>query len=99
MTGAVAPQQVGRVLVTGATGAVGGALVDLLAGAGVATRALCRTQQQSTSLARRGIEPVLGDLDDQDSLQQAMRGCDRLFLLTPPTPSRPGVTGAPSTQR
>lgn len=76
------------ILVTGATGNVGSELVRLLAGTGEPVRALCRSPEKAESLSGRGVEPVLGDLVEPGSVEAAMRGCDRVFLLTSPTPEQ-----------
>jgi uncharacterized protein YbjT (DUF2867 family) len=76
------------ILVTGATGNVGSELVRLLAGAGEPVRALCRSPEKAGSVGGRGVEPVLGDLGDPGSVEAAMEGCDRLFLLTSPAPDQ-----------
>ena len=67
------------ILVTGATGNVGGALVGQLAATGVAARALVRRDVQLPA----GIEPVRGDLTDPASLDGALDGVDRAFLVWP----------------
>ncbi|MEJ5359254.1 MAG: DUF2867 domain-containing protein [Desulfobacterales bacterium] len=72
------------VLVTGATGYVGGRLVPALLACGHRVRALARSLEK---LARRpwygrpGIEPVRGDLLDRDSLTAALSGCEAVFYL------------------
>lgn len=73
-----------RVLVTGATSGVGGEVVRLLAGSGVAVSAMHRRREQAGDLRALGAEPVLADYDDQRSLQAAMKGCSDVFLVTPP---------------
>ena len=73
------------ILVTGATGGIGRRLVELLAEAGEPVRALCRRPEQVADFRGRGVDAVLGDLGDPASLEAAMRGADRLFLLTAPT--------------
>lgn len=76
------------VLVTGATGNIGGQVVRMLAEAGQPVRALCRRQEQVDDFRAQGVEAVLGDLGDRASLEAAMAGADRLFLLTFPGPSQ-----------
>ncbi|TKV58474.1 NAD-dependent epimerase/dehydratase family protein [Nakamurella flava] len=78
----------GPVLVTGATGTIGSELIRLLTAQGVPVRALVRRRDQQQRLAGSGVEAVLGDLDDADSLRRALTGCDRLFLLTAPFPGQ-----------
>lgn len=73
---------VSGVLVTGASGQVGGALARRLVEAGVPTRALSRDPDPARLPA--GVEPVRGDLDDPGSLPEALRGdVERVFLMAP----------------
>ena len=60
----------------------------MLSEAGQPVRALCRRQQQVDDFRARGVQAVLGDLGDRDSLRAAMADADRLFLLTFPGPSQ-----------
>lgn len=76
------------VLVTGATGNIGRQVVRMLADAGEPVRALCRRQQQVDDFRSQGVTAVRGDLSDPESLMAAMKGVDRLFLLTFPGPSQ-----------
>jgi uncharacterized protein YbjT (DUF2867 family) len=66
-------------LVTGATGNVGGALVRQLAEAGEPHRALVRRDVELPP----GTQPVRGDLTDPASLDAALEGVDRVFLVWP----------------
>ncbi|MFJ4776301.1 NAD(P)H-binding protein [Streptomyces sp. NPDC088762] len=63
------------ILVTGATGNVGGEVVQALARAGEPVRALVRQPADVPA------EQVHGDLDDPDSLAQALDGVRGVFLL------------------
>jgi nucleoside-diphosphate-sugar epimerase len=65
-----------RVFVTGATGYIGGTVAARLLAAGHAVVGLARSADKATALARRGIEPVVGTLDDCDVLTQAAAGAD-----------------------
>ena len=64
------------ILVTGATGAQGGALVPLLLQKGFRVRALTRNPDKPAGrqLAAAGCEVVAGDLDDEASLERACAG-------------------------
>ena len=68
-----------RILVTGATGQVGGAVVAHLHAAGVPVRALVRGEADFPE----GVEAVRGDLGDPASLGAALEGIDAVFLVWP----------------
>ncbi|HEX4812788.1 MAG TPA: NAD(P)H-binding protein [Nonomuraea sp.] len=72
------------ILVTGATGTVGGEVVRLLAGRGERVRAMTREPSKGPTLP--GVEVVRGDFDDPRSLAGAAYGADALFLLSAPGP-------------
>ncbi|WP_242343890.1 NAD-dependent epimerase/dehydratase family protein [Anaeromyxobacter terrae] len=67
------------VLVTGATGFIGGHVVDTLRDRQVAVRALVRPDEPTGALASAGVEIVRGDLEDGPSLMTAVRGVDRVL--------------------
>lgn len=62
------------ILVTGATGKQGGALIDELAGKGFRLRAMTRHPDGKAAqrLRAAGVEVVAGDLDDAASLERAL---------------------------
>lgn len=66
-------------LVSGATGFIGGALVERLAAERWRVRALVRRATDATALAVLGVEVVRGDLTDPSSLGPACSGVDVLF--------------------
>jgi nucleoside-diphosphate-sugar epimerase len=65
--------------VTGATGFIGGRLVDALVEAGHKVRALVRDPARAQLLHRPGVELVQGDLGDPASLDGAVTGAQRVF--------------------
>ena len=68
------------ILVTGATGFLGSALVELLVREGAAVRALVRTPTKAAVLPD-AAERVPGDINDEESLRRAMDGCDGVMHL------------------
>jgi uncharacterized protein YbjT (DUF2867 family) len=66
--------------VAGATGNVGGALVELLAGQGHEVRAIVR--DGNTATAPAGVTAVTGDLNRGSELADAFDGADGAFLLS-----------------
>ncbi|MDY0811742.1 SDR family oxidoreductase [Kitasatospora purpeofusca] len=67
------------ILVTGATGRVGGSVVARLHAAGVPVRALVRGEADFPE----GVRAVRGDLGDPASLGAALEGVDAVFLVWP----------------
>src|SRR4051812_28701557 len=69
-----APAGDGLVLVTGASGFLGSALVETFRGAGYPVRALVRASSVCTNLTRSDVEIAEGDLRDRGSLAGALKG-------------------------
>jgi uncharacterized protein YbjT (DUF2867 family) len=67
------------ILVAGATGEVGRAVLASLTARGASVRALVR----ATPLTNTAVESVQGDLADPASLTRALAGCDRALFITP----------------
>jgi NAD(P)H dehydrogenase (quinone) len=73
-----------RVLVTGATGKIGGAVAAQLLEKGVPTRALVhRDDGRSARLRAKGAEVVIADMFDIQQVAAAVDGVDRLFFNPP----------------
>ena len=68
------------VLVTGATGRVGRAVVGLLLDAGVPVRALIHRSEAAATLPAN-VDVVTGDLTAPESLDAGLRGVDAVFLV------------------
>ena len=69
----------GAVLVTGAAGFVGSAVVRVLIAGGRPVRALVRASSDRRNLAGLPIETIEGDLRDADAVARAMAGVRHLF--------------------
>ncbi|MQR00628.1 NAD-dependent epimerase/dehydratase family protein [Glaciimonas soli] len=65
-----------KVFITGATGFIGGSVAARLVAEGYSVRGLVRTEAQAALLAQRGIEPVLGMLEDADVLTREAQSAD-----------------------
>ncbi|MBK8164801.1 MAG: SDR family oxidoreductase [bacterium] len=70
-----------RVLVTGATGYIGGRLAPLLHARGYRVRAMARRQQALSGRFTAGIETCAGDVLDRESLTAALRDVDTAYYL------------------
>ena len=69
------------ILIAGVTGKQGGAVAQVLLGSGFKLRGLTRKpdSENAAALARRGIDIVKGDLDDEDTLRRALAGAWGVF--------------------
>lgn len=74
-----------NILVVGATGHLGTRLVDRLSTAGHTPRALVRSREKAAAIAAKAT-PILGDLLAPETLTEAFRGVDRVFIVAPPAP-------------
>jgi len=67
------------ILVTGASGFVGGHVARLLAERGYPVRVLVRPSSDLRGIADLRVERVFGDLRDPESLERAVAGCDAVY--------------------
>lgn len=67
-----------RILITGATGFIGGTLASELAGRGERVICLVRRTSDTSALKQLGAELVYGDVTDEESLS-AVPACDVIF--------------------
>ena len=75
-----------KVLVTGAAGFLGGHLVDMLLERGDEVRAMVRPVEDATRLHKLdGVEVILGDLVDRESLKRAVHGVQRVYNVAAKT--------------
>src|SRR5262245_59002410 len=81
-----------RFLITGATGATGGAAAVQLLEQGLQVRAFVhREDERAENLHWLGAEVVVGDLLDFDAVSEALKGVDRAYFVYP---IRPGLVQA-----
>jgi uncharacterized protein YbjT (DUF2867 family) len=71
------------ILVTGATGNNGQEVVRQLTAAGQRVRALVRAPAEAAKVKGPNVELAAGDFDKPGTLEAALRGVDKAFLLTP----------------
>jgi nucleoside-diphosphate-sugar epimerase len=94
VNGPVGPERAGQttVLVTGATGFLGGSLVRRLLSDGARVRVLVRSPAKAKSLIDRGAEAVRGDITDRRAVAAAVDGATIVYhlagrLLVPGVPA------------
>ena len=68
-----------KVLVTGATGFIGGNVVRALLSRGHQAKALVRPESTLTNLEGTGVETVHGDVTDRQSVASALEGCNAVI--------------------
>jgi len=69
------------ILITGATGNIGSELVQQLSAQGVPLRIVTRDEKKVAHLDAR-IERVIGNLGERAVVQRAVKGVERLFMVT-----------------
>lgn len=74
-----AGDQQGRVLVTGATGFAGSAMLRSLVGGGYKVRALVRDRSHARALELAGVEVAVGNMKDSASLTRALRDVNVVY--------------------
>lgn len=79
-------EQSSSILVIGSTGKQGGAVARLLLQKGYKVRALTRHPDSPAAkeLQRQQADVARGDMNDPETLRQAMRGMDTVFAITTP---------------
>lgn len=75
-------------VVMGATGQVGGAVIEALKQRGVKVRAIARDPARAAGL---GVETVRGDASDAASLAAALKGAEAAFVMLVPPPQAADV--------
>lgn len=75
-----------KILITAAGGKVGQHVVMQLSKNGVTARAGFQTQEKASALQQMGIEGVVLDFENRETIAAAFKGIDTLFLVTPGSP-------------
>ncbi|HEX3036966.1 MAG TPA: NAD-dependent epimerase/dehydratase family protein [Thermodesulfobacteriota bacterium] len=70
-----------KAFVTGGTGFIGGHLIKRLLRDGINVKALARDQIKADNLRKLGVEPVVGDITERNSIKSTLQGCDILYHL------------------
>ncbi len=68
-----------NIFITGATGYIGGSVAARLIAKGHRVRGLVRSEQRAAQARKRGIEPIVGTLDDGPVLAEAARAADAVI--------------------
>ncbi|MGL4618524.1 MAG: SDR family oxidoreductase [Chroococcidiopsis sp.] len=77
------------ILITGATGNIGSALIQQLTATGIPTRALVRSPEKAKQIATGSVEIAIGDFSQPEQLKSALLGVKKLFLLSSLEPQMP----------
>jgi uncharacterized protein YbjT (DUF2867 family) len=73
-------------LVTGATGTTGTEVLRGLRDREVDVRALIHDESKTDAVAQLGAEPVVGEMGDPKTLEPALEGVERAYLVSPLSP-------------
>ena len=71
------------ILLTGVTGKTGGETAKQLLQRGARLRALVRDEAKAGGLKAAGVELVVGDVSDADTVRRALQGAEKAFLTLP----------------
>ncbi|MCG6191147.1 SDR family oxidoreductase [Maribellus maritimus] len=79
-----------RILITGLTGHLGIATIEHMLKNTTADKivALVRSVEKATSLIEKGVEVRIGNFDDNNSLANALKGIDKVLLISGTDPHR-----------
>jgi len=77
------------ILITGATGNVGAPLVKELLAGGHKVRAFVNDLADAKTKLGDKVELAKGDFNDKASIEAALKGVDKVYLLTPAGPDQP----------
>ncbi|MEO7385952.1 MAG: SDR family oxidoreductase [Gammaproteobacteria bacterium] len=71
------------ILLTGVTGKTGGETAKQLLAKGARLRALVRNESKAAGLKAAGVELIVGDIGDADTVRRALQGIETAFLTLP----------------
>jgi uncharacterized protein YbjT (DUF2867 family) len=71
------------ILLTGVTGKTGGETAKQLLAKGAKLRAIVRNEAKAAELKAAGVELVIGDVADADTVKRALKGAEKAFLTLP----------------
>jgi uncharacterized protein YbjT (DUF2867 family) len=71
-----------KILVTGATGNTGSLLVPMLRNADFDVRVFVKDESKAKPFREMGAEVILGDLDQPETIEPAVDGVGKIYLLT-----------------
>jgi uncharacterized protein YbjT (DUF2867 family) len=71
------------ILLTGVTGKTGGETAKQLLAKGATLRAIVRNEAKAADLKAAGVELVVGDVADADTVKKALEGAETAFLTLP----------------
>jgi uncharacterized protein YbjT (DUF2867 family) len=80
------------ILITGASGSAGGAVLASAIAAGAPLRAMYRSSDDAGK-APKGVATAVADFADTSSLRQALRGIEAVYLVCGPVPRLPELEG------
>ena len=81
-------KELDMILVIGGTGMVGKEVVKQLAQKKAKARILVRSAQKEAEVKNLGFETAQGDVTQIGTIEAALKGVERLFLLTPASPNQ-----------
>lgn len=82
-----------RILITGATGAIGSFLTDLLIAEDKKVQLMTRSPERARAFKARGIRTFVGDFAAPETLLPALAGVEKLFLLSGADPQQVQLQG------
>lgn len=94
LVGATEAAPEGVVVVTAATGNIGGRVLDHLLNSSAHVRVIARDASRLPDSARSHVEVVKGSHSDFSVVDRAFKGADSVFWLCPPDPRAPSVMAA-----